>query len=176
MIIQLATGSLNTKYGTFQEALYYDGQQESIAFYMGEIAQGEDILCRVHSSCIFGHYFNSVECDCREQMDVSQQLIQQAGRGIIILLDQEGKGNGHFALLNSVKYKREGLAQADAYEAAGFERDARNFSAAAKILRHLGVKSVRMLTNNPQKVKTLSRLGIEVVGTREISFTQDNIQ
>lgn len=176
MIIQLATGSLNTKYGTFQEALYYDGQQESIAFYMGDIAAGEEVLCRVHSSCIFGHYFNSVECDCQEQMDVSQQLIQQAGRGIIILLDQEGKGNGHFALLNSVKYKREGLAQADAYEAAGFERDARNFSAAAKILHHLGVKSVRMLTNNPQKVETLSRLGIEVVGTREIRFNQDNIQ
>lgn len=170
MIIQLATGSLNTKYGTFQEALYYDGQQESIAFYIGDITQGEDVLCRVHSSCIFEHYFNSIECDCQEQMDISQQLIQQAGKGIIILLDQEGKGNGHFALLNSVKYKREGLKQADAYEAAGFERDARNFSAAGKILRHLSVISVRMLTNNPQKVETLTKLGIEVVGTRAIQL------
>ena len=168
MIVKLAEGDLNTKYGTFQEVLYYDGQKETIALTMGDLAAVEDVLCRVHSSCIFGHYFNSIECDCQEQMDISQQLIQRAGCGIIILLDQEGKGNGHFALLNSVKYKRQGVAQAEAYESAGFRKDARDFSAAAKVLKDLKVKSICMLTNNKKKIETLSQHGIEVKGTKEI--------
>ena len=166
MIIQLAEGHLKTKYGTYQEYLFYDGQKESIALVMGAIENAENVLCRVHSSCIFAHAFNSIECDCREQMAISQQLIQKEGRGIIIWLEQEGKGNGHFALLKSVAHKRKGLKQADAYEAVGFQRDARNFAAAAKILKHLKVESVRMLTNNPNKVDTLSRYGINVVGTK----------
>jgi GTP cyclohydrolase II len=74
MIVKLAQGNLKTKYGTFQEALYYDGQKESIALTMGDIQGAENVLCRVHSSCIFGHYFNSIECDCQQQMDISQQL------------------------------------------------------------------------------------------------------
>jgi GTP cyclohydrolase II len=106
MIRKLAEGNLKTKYGEFQEILFYDGQKESFALFMGDIENSEDLLCRIHSSCIFGHYFNSIECDCQEQMDISQQLIQKVGKGIIILLDQEGKGNGHFGLLSSVAYKR----------------------------------------------------------------------
>lgn len=168
MIVKLAEGNLKTKYGVFQEALYYDGQKEAIAFFMGDLKDAESVLCRVHSSCIFGHYFNSIECDCQEQMDISQQLIQKEGRGIIILLDQEGKGNGHFALLNSVRYKRQGVQQADAYEAVGFKKDARDFSSAAKILKDLGVKSIMMLTNNSKKVETLRQFGIEVIGTKDI--------
>ena len=170
MIVKLAEGNLKTKYGEFQETLYYDGQKESIALIMGNIKGETHVLCRIHSSCIFGHYFNSIECDCQEQMDISQQLIQKAGRGIIILLNQEGKGNGHFALLNSVKYKRKGIKQADAYEAAGFERDARNYSSAGKILRETGVRSIKMLTNNPDKVKTISQYGIEVSGIQPIEL------
>jgi len=170
MIVKLAEGNLKTKYGVFQEALYYDGQKEAIAFFMGNLENGEAVLCRVHSSCIFGHYFNSIECDCQEQMDISQQLIQQEGRGIIILLDQEGKGNGHFALLNSVHYKRQGVKQADAYEAVGFKKDARDFSSAAKILKNLGVKSIMMLTDNSKKVETLRQYGIEVLGTKSIDL------
>lgn len=168
MIRKLAEGDLKTKYGLFQEILFYDGQKETIALLMGDLEGAKDVLCRVHSSCIFGHYFNSIECDCQQQMDISQALIQQAGCGIIILLDQEGKGNGHFALLNSVRFKREGIPQAEAYEAAGFQRDARNFSAAAKILKYLKVGSIRMLTDNPKKIKTLEQFGINIEGTRKI--------
>jgi len=170
MIVRLAEGNLKTKYGQFDEKLYYDGQKEAIVMSMGDLKGAEEVLCRVHSSCLFGHYFNSIECDCQEQMDISMQLIQQAGQGVIILLDQEGKGNGHFALLNSVHYKRQGIAQADAYEAAGFQKDARNFSAAAKILQDLGLGSIRMLTNNPKKVETLVQHGISVSGTKEIKL------
>ena len=132
---------------------------------MGNVKGAEDILCRVHSSCLHGHVFNSVECDCREQMEISQQLIQKEGRGIIIWLEQEGKGNGHYALLKSLKHKRSGMPQAKAYEAVGFKADARDFRVAAEILQDLGVKSVKMLTNNPDKVATLTQFGIEVTGT-----------
>jgi len=170
MIVKLAEGNLKTKFGLFQEVLYYDGQKESIALMMGNLDGAEDILCRVHSSCIFGHYFNSIECDCQEQMDISQELIQRQGKGIIILLDQEGKGNGHFALLNSVKHKRLGVQQADAYVAVGFKKDARDFSSAAKILKNIGVKSIRMLTNNEKKIDTLKQHGIEVIGTQKIEL------
>ncbi|MFN8356805.1 MAG: GTP cyclohydrolase [Spirosomataceae bacterium] len=170
MIIQLAEGPLRTRFGEYREVLFYDGQKESLALIMGHIQDQDDVLCRVHSSCIFGHYFNGIECDCREQMEISQQLIQQAGRGIIILLDQEGKGNGHFALLKSVEFKRQGIAQADAYEAVGFKKDARDFSAAAKILNHLGVKSVEMLTDNPRKTETLTQHGVLVSGIRKIAI------
>ena len=145
----------------------YDGQKRIHCFLiMGKYKKHqEEVLCRVHSSCIFGHYFNSIECDCQEQMDISQALIQKAGRGIIILLDQEGKGNGAFSLYSIVfKFKREGLKQADAYEEAGFKRDARDFRSAAKILKDLGVKSIRMLTNNSNKINTLTQYGINVVG------------
>lgn len=162
MIIKLAEGRLRTKYGEFQEALFYDGQKESIAFFMGDMDGAENLLCRVHSSCIFGHYFNSIECDCQEQMNKAQAKIQKAGRGIIILLDQEGKGNGHFALLKSVEHKRRGVQQADAYEAVGFSRDARDFRAAGKILQELGVRSVQLITDNPKKVETLIRSGVPV--------------
>ncbi|WP_422361950.1 GTP cyclohydrolase [Reichenbachiella sp.] len=170
MIVKLAEGSLRTKYGEFTESLYYDGQKESVVLMMGELSGSEDVLCRVHSSCIFGHYFNSVECDCQEQMDISQQLIFKAGKGVIILLDQEGKGNGHFALLNSVKYKRQGVQQAEAYEAAGFKRDNRDFSAAVKILKDIGIKSITMLTNNPNKIETLEAHGITISGTKNIEL------
>ncbi|QMW05638.1 GTP cyclohydrolase II [Spirosoma foliorum] len=166
MIVKLAEGNLKTKFGEYREVLFYNGQKEAIALLMGDVAGAENVLCRVHSSCLFGHAFNSIECDCREQMEISQQLIQQEGKGIVIWLDQEGKGNGHFALLKSVEYKRLGLAPADAYEAVGFKRDARDYTIAADILNELGVKSIRMLTNNPRKVEPLTKHGVEVVGIR----------
>ncbi|GAB3957868.1 hypothetical protein GCM10028805_51400 [Spirosoma harenae] len=171
MIVKLAEGDLKTKFGEFHEILFYDGQKESIALVMGDVSDEENVLCRVHSSCLFGHVFNSIECDCREQMEISQQLIQKAGKGIVIWLDQEGKGNGHFALLKSVEYKRVGLAQADAYEAVGFQRDARNYASAAEILKELGVKSICMLTDNPRKVETLTKHGIRVATTKAVSLS-----
>lgn len=164
MVVKIAEGNLKTKFGEYREILYYDGQKESIAMIMGDVSGEEEVLCRVHSSCIFGHVFNSIECDCREQMEISQQLIQKEGKGVIIWLDQEGKGNGHFALLKSVGHKRMGLSQADAYEAVGFKKDARDYRKAAEILNDIGVRSIRMLTNNPEKVETLTRHGIRVVG------------
>lgn len=168
MIARLASTDLRTRFGTFHEVLYYDGRTESHALVMGDVADGAEVLCRVHSSCIFGHQFNSVECDCREQMEEAQARIQAEARGVVIWLEQEGKGNGHYALLQSIAHKRKGLAQGDAYEAVGFARDARDYRAAAAILKELGVRSIRLLTNNPDKVDTLTRHGVVVMGTEPL--------
>lgn len=170
MIVRIAEGKLNTKFGNYRELLYYNGQKETIALVMGEVENEEDILCRVHSACIAAHSFNSIECDCREQMEISQRLIEQAGKGIIIWLEQEGKGNGHFALLQSKIHKQQGLSQAAAYEAVGFKKDARDFTKVAEILNDIGVKSIRMLTNNAKKVNSLSQYGIEIVGIKNIEI------
>ena len=170
MIVKLAEGDLKTKYGNYHEVLFYDGQKEIIALLMGDLKGAEGVLCRVHSSCIYGHHFNSIECDCREQMEISQQLIEKAGIGIIIWLEQEGKSNGHFALLKSKEYKKQGLSQAEAYEAVGFKKDARDFSRVAEIIHELGIKSIIMLTDNPRKVETLTQLGVNVVGTQAIEI------
>ena len=170
MIVKLAEGDLRTKYGNYHEVLFYDGQKEIIALLMGDVNGAEGVLCRVHSSCIYGHHFNSIECDCREQMEISQQLIEKAGKGIIIWLEQEGKSNGHFALLKSKEYKKQGLSQAEAYEAVGFKKDARDFSRVAEIIHELGIKSIIMLTDNPRKVETLTRHGVNVVGTQSIEI------
>jgi len=169
MIERLAECDLNTHYGQFHEYLYYDGRKETIAMVLGELEGASEVLCRLHSSCLHGHAFNSLECSCREEMARSQELIQESGRGIIIWMDQEGKGNGHYALLKSIAYKRKGLTQAEAYEAAGFDKDARDFKAAAEILNDLGVVSVQLLTSNPAKVEFLERYKINVTGIKKIS-------
>ena len=137
MIFRLTERDLQTKYGTFREILYYDGQKESIALVMGDVETGEDVICRVHSACVSGHVFSSVECECQAEMETAQEAIQKAGKGVIIYLEQEGKGNGHLALMASIPYKKAGMKQSEAYEKAGFEKDARSFRPAAEILTEL---------------------------------------
>ncbi len=170
MNIPLAERELKTKFGIFSEILYYDGQAESIALVMGDVAGGENVLCRVHSSCISAHVFNSIECECREEMETSQAMIEQAGKGVIIWLDQEGKGNGHLALMKSIPFKKAGFSQSEAYAKAGFAADARSFRPAAEILRDLRVASVVLLTNNPDKAKDLQNESIIVSNTKQISL------
>jgi len=166
MNIRLAERELKTAYGAFREVLYYDGQKESIALVMGEVEDGENVLCRVHSACVSGHVFSSVECDCREQMEASQAAIEAEGRGVIVYLDQEGKGNGHLALLESIPYKKE-FGQAEAYVKAGYKADARDYRPAAEILTDLKVRSVVMLTGNAGKAADLRRESIVVSETRD---------
>lgn len=166
MNIRLAERELKTKYGTFREVLYYNGQKESIALVMGDVEGGENVLCRVHSACISGHVFNSIECDCAEQFAAAQDAIQEAGRGVVIWLDQEGKGNGHLALMLSIEHKK-ALGQAAAYVKVGYREDARDYKPAADILADLGVRSVIMFTGNPEKAEDLRRESVIVSGTRE---------
>jgi GTP cyclohydrolase II len=169
MIIRLAEGSLKTRFGEFNQILYYDGQKETIALVMGDVAGRENILCRVHSHCISAHIFNSIECDCREQMEAAQRLIQEAGRGIIIWLDQEGRNNGHLALLQSRKLKQEGVSQTDAYVKLGYSADARSYIRASEILRELNVQSITLMTNNPEKVSQLRNDGLIIAGIQRLA-------
>ena len=163
MIIKLAERELRTRFGVFTEILFYDGQRESIALVMGDVSNADDVLCRIHSACIGGHVFNSVECECSAEMAAAQQMIDGAGRGVIVYLDQEGKGNGHLALIESIKYKTE-HGQSKAYEMAGYKADARDYRPAAEILRELKVNSIVMLTDNKSKADELSSAGISVSG------------
>lgn len=163
-----AERDLATKFGTFREILFRDGEVESIALVMGEIAGGEDILCRIHSACIGGHVFNSVECKCADEMAAAQATIQDAGNGVIIYLDQEGRGNGHFALMKSIPFKKAGHSQGEAYELAGFAADARSFRPAAKILTDLEVESVVLLTSNAEKASELRQYATIVTEIREL--------
>ncbi|HEX8564849.1 MAG TPA: hypothetical protein VF648_04210 [Pyrinomonadaceae bacterium] len=168
MIVRLAERDLNTKFGNFREILYYDGQSESIALVMGEVEGQENVFCRIHSSCVSAHVFNSIECECREEMETSQALIEREGKGVIVYLDQEGKGNGHLALMASIEHKKSGLSQSEAYKKVGFEADARSFRPAAEILADLKIKSVVLLTNNTAKADDLRNWSIIVSGTKEI--------
>lgn len=161
-MIRLAERELKTKYGLFTEILYYDGQCEAIALVVGDVQEGEEVLCRIHSACIGGHVFNSVECECADEMADAQQAIADAGKGVVVYLDQEGKGNGHLALMLSAPFKRSGMSQAEAYVAAGFSADARDYRSAAGVLNDLGVASVALMSNDRKKADELARFGIEV--------------
>lgn len=169
MIVRLAEGPLRTQFGTFLEVLYYDGHHECLAIVMGEVQGREDVLCRVHSHCVTGHFFNSIECDCREQMAMAQAMVAQAGAGVIIWLDQEGRGHGHLALMRSRALRdQEGLSQTEAYVRLGYAADGREYSSAAAILRDLGLASVVLMTNSPHKIGSLQDAGIRVTGTRSL--------
>ena len=170
MIFRLAEGPLQTRFGTFNQILYYDGQKESVALVMGDVAQKENVLCRVHSHCISAHVFNSIECDCHEQMEMAQRMIQQAGSGVIVWLDQEGKSNGHMALLLSRKLKAQGVSQAEAYKQLGYLEDARSYVRAGEILRELNVRSIRLMTNNPEKVSQLREDGLVIDGVQPLNI------
>jgi len=173
MVIRLAEAPLHTKFGTFLEILYYDGQQESIAIVMGDVREGDNILCRLHSHCVSAHLFNSIDCDCREQMELAQAMIKQQGAGVIIWLDQEGRGNGHLALLRSRALQAQGLSQTEAYVQLGYAADARQYASAAAILQDLGVKSVVLMTNSPHKIGSLQVAGITVSATRPLILEPD---
>jgi 3,4-dihydroxy 2-butanone 4-phosphate synthase/GTP cyclohydrolase II len=164
--IRLAERALETKFGVFTEILYYDGQKESIALVKGDVAHGENVLCRIHSHCISAHVFNSIECTCREEMAAAQALIEEAGRGVIIWLDQEGKGNGHLALMKSIPFKKE-FGQAEAYVRAGYQRDARSYAAAAQILNDLKVRSITLISDSQKKADELRKASIDVTGLHQ---------
>jgi GTP cyclohydrolase II len=173
MVIRLAEAPLHTRFGTFQEILYYDGQQESIAIVMGEVRQRDNVLCRLHSHCVSAHLFNSIDCDCREQMELAQAMIEQQGAGVIIWLDQEGRGNGHLALLRSRALQAQGLSQTEAYVQLGYAADARQYASAAAILQELGVTSVVLMTNSPHKIGSLQAAGITITGTRPLVLASE---
>lgn len=164
MIREICRGRLETSFGIWDEIIYYDGKDEHIALVHGTIDGKHSIPCRVHSACISAHVFNSTECDCREQMALAQSIVQAHGCGVIVYLEQDGRGNGHVAKVASEALKRQGLTQSEAYERLGYTSDGRSFVRAAEILHELGVGSISLITNNPTKANDLRASNIAVSG------------
>lgn len=163
MIRELTRGPLQTLYGDWTQVIYWDGMQQAIAMVYGDVSRGEHVPCRVHSSCITAHVFLSTECDCREQLAMAMDHIEQNRSGVIVWLDHEGRANGMMAHIESQQLKRDGLSQSEAYEKLGYPRDARRYVVAAEILRALEVESIVVLTNNPLKVEALRDAGLPLV-------------
>ena len=162
MIQEICRGRLETTYGIWEEIIYYDGKDEHIALVHGTIDGEHSVPCRVHSACISAHVFNSTECDCREQMELAQNIVQAHGCGVVVYLEQDGRGNGHVAKVASEALKRKGLTQSEAYERLGYTSDGRSFIRAAEILRELRVGSISLITNNPAKANDLRASNIIV--------------
>jgi GTP cyclohydrolase II len=164
-IVRLAERSLTTKFGVWREILYYDGEAESTALVHGDVNGREAVPCRVHSACRSAHVFNSIECDCREQMAIAQAVIQDGGHGVVIWLDQEGRGNGHLALMLAARLAvQQAIPQTEAYRRLGYGADRRRYGQAAAILHDLDVTSIWLLTNSPAKAGALTADGVTVTG------------
>ncbi|WP_305909862.1 GTP cyclohydrolase II [Methylomarinum sp. Ch1-1] len=136
--------------------------KEHIAFVKGDVRDKEDVRVRIHSECFTGDVLGSRRCDCGEQLEMALQLIDQAGFGILIYLRQEGRGIGLLKKLQAYNLQDQGLDTVDANIHLGHLADERQYDIAALMLEHLKVKSVALITNNPQKIDELTRLGITV--------------
>ncbi|MBI0097147.1 MULTISPECIES: GTP cyclohydrolase II [Snodgrassella] len=160
----IASCRLPTQWGEFTMHGFEDvrNRQEHIALTVGDISTGEDILGRIHSECLTGDALFSKRCDCGPQLEAAMKAVQEAGKGVIIYLRQEGRGIGLLNKIRAYKLQDEGLDTVEANLALNLPIDARDFSLAKHILDHLGIQSVQLMTNNPQKVDTLKALGIHV--------------
>jgi GTP cyclohydrolase II len=154
-----------TPTGEFQLRLYHDPMdgQDHLAFVMGAIAEAEGVLARLHSECFTGDVLHSLRCDCGEQLRRALEMIAAEGSGVLVYLRQEGRGIGLRDKLRAYNLQDAGMDTVDANLALGHQADERDYGAAAGILRHLGVRSVRLLTNNPRKIEAMRQLGIDVV-------------
>jgi GTP cyclohydrolase II len=141
-------------------------EQEHLAIVAGPVAAlaGEDVLCRVHSECWTGETLHSLKCDCREQLEAALAHLGRTGRGLVLYLRQEGRGIGLANKIKAYALQARGADTVDANRALGLPDDSRRYEQSAAMLCRLGVRSVRLMTNNPEKVAALRALGIEVRG------------
>lgn len=159
-----ASCRLPTEWGVFTMYGFEEpGGQEHTALVMGDLGDGEAVLARVHSECLTGDALFSQKCDCGPQLQAAMQAVQKEGRGVIVYLRQEGRGIGLINKIRAYHLQDEGMDTVEANLALGLPVDARDFTLARDVFAHLGVKSVRLLTNNPDKLAVLENAGIHIV-------------
>ncbi len=161
----VAAAKLPSQFGKFTALAFHQNadDKEHVAFVKGDVVGKENVLVRVHSECLTGDAIGSLRCDCREQLEGGLSKIEDEGEGIVLYLRQEGRGIGLINKLRAYKLQDEGLNTVEANEALGFPDDIREYKLASHMLKTLDVKSVRLLTNNPNKVAQLEKYDINIV-------------
>jgi len=177
----LAGAKIPTRHGEFETHVFHSSAglqaagaipdelpQEHVALVFGDVRSREDVLVRVHSECITSEVFGSLKCDCKEQFDAAMAAVARAGCGAVLYLRQEGRGIGLANKIRAYALQSHGHDTVDANRLLGLPDDARRYDVARDMLEHLGVESVRLLTNNPAKVAAMRGLGVRVVGRKPI--------
>ncbi|WP_282056215.1 GTP cyclohydrolase II [Maribacter luteus] len=156
--------SLPTKYGDFEIIPFQENETklEHIALVKGDFGPEDEVLTRIHSACATGDLFGSLRCDCGEQLIKAMELIEQEGKGLLVYLQQEGRGIGLMNKIKAYKLQEEGYDTVDANLHLGFRADERNYNIASQILDALHIRKVRLMTNNPDKILGMELAGIEV--------------